>query len=227
MPKWESDCREQIKAAVPRVATYLATFITKNAGEADTRVLVMDLLQALGFSPYEEITQEYQVRGEYADYALQIEGKIVAFVEVKRVGHKLAERDLRQVQAYALNHGAEWALLTNGQTWQAYHITAAQPVIVDLFLTVDLLDSQSSLNDKVDALFYLSKEAFKRGIISELARQRAAISPGALASVILSDKVMEEVRLEVRRRSQHNVPVDELTGLVRETVLRGEVVKGI
>lgn len=74
------------------------------------------------------------------------------------------------------------------------------PVTVDLFLTVDLLDSQISLGDKVNKLFYLTKESFKRKLIDELWRQEAATSPKALASAILSEKVVNEIRLELRRR---------------------------
>ena len=224
MPKWESDSRERLRLALPSIAAALAKFITSDANEAQTRLLVTDLLGALGFDRYEDLSQEYQVRGEFADYGLKVDGGLVAFVEVKRVAQKLSERHLKQVQAYSLNEGVQWMLLTNGQIWQAYHVTAAQPVVVDLFLTVDLLDSQTSLSDKVDSLFYLTKDAFKRNLISDLWRQRAATSPKALAAVILSDKVVEEIRLEVRRRSAHNFAVEELTELIRQTVIRSEVV---
>ena len=224
MPKWESDCRERLRSALPNIASTLAKFITSDANEAQTRLLVTDLLQALGFDKYEDLSQEYLVRGEFADYGLKIDGRLVAFVEVKRVAQKLSERHLKQVQAYSLNEGVEWMLLTNGQVWQAYHVTPALPVVVDLFLTVDLLDSQTSLTDKIDGLFHLTKEAFSKKLIETLWKQRAAASPKALAAVILSDKIVDEIRLEVRRRSTHNFNVDELTELIRTTVLRGEVV---
>jgi predicted type IV restriction endonuclease len=223
MPRWESDCRDRLKAAIPNLGATLAKFVARDANEAETRLLVTDLLEALGFDRFEDLTMEFQVKGEFADYGVRIDQQLVAFVEVKRVAQKLSERHLRQVQAYSLNEGVEWMMLTNGQVWQAYHVTAAQPVIVDLFLTVDLLDSQTSIEEKVDGLYFLTKEAFKRKLIDELWRQRTATSPKALASVILSEKVVDSVRLELRRRSAHNFTIDDLTDLVRSTVLRPEV----
>ncbi|MFI0431780.1 MAG: hypothetical protein ACH36H_01400 [Candidatus Nanopelagicales bacterium] len=60
--------------------------------------------------------------------------QLEAFIEVKRVSQRLSERHLRQVQQYAVNEGVEWMVLTNGQIWQAYHLTGGLPVVVDLAL---------------------------------------------------------------------------------------------
>lgn len=79
------------------------------------------------------------MKGEFADYSIRINKELVAFIEVKRVTTKLAQKHLRQVQNYALNEGVEWVILTNGARWQAYHITAGLPVQTDLALDVDLL----------------------------------------------------------------------------------------
>jgi predicted type IV restriction endonuclease len=180
----------------------------------------------LGFDRFVDLAMEYRVRQQFADYGLKIDGELVAFVEVKRVAQKLTESHLDQVLAYAVNHGLAWMLLINGQVWQAYHrsdATIGSPVTVDLFLTVDLLDSQISLGDKVNKLFYLTKESFKRKLIDELWRQQAATSPKALTSAILSGKVVNEIRLELRRHKAPNIEVDELTDVIRETVLRTEL----
>ena len=169
---------------------------------------------------------EYRVKHQFADYGLKIGGELVAFVEVKRVALKLTESHLGQVLAYAVNHGLAWMLLTSGQVWQAYHRSDAaigSPVAVDLFLTVDLLDSQTSLGDKVNKLFYLTKESFKRKVIDELWPQQAATSPTALASAILSEKVVKAVRLELHRRKAPKVEIGTLTDLIRETDLRTEL----
>jgi len=48
----------------------------------------------------------------------------VAFIEVKRAATKLGAKCLRQVQMYAVNEGVKWMILTNGQVWQAWHLTA-------------------------------------------------------------------------------------------------------
>ncbi len=225
MPKWEADGRERIRAAIPDLAATLGKFVAKDSNEEETRLLVTAILEALGFDRFSDLNVEYRVRHEFVDYGLQVDGKIVAFVEVKRVAQRLNDRHLSQVLAYATNHGVPWMVLTNGQVWQAFHQATAEgsPVAVDLFLSVDLLDSQVSLTEKVNKLFYLSKESFKRGLIGELWRQTLATSPKAVASAILSSRVVDEVRRELRQRKAPNIEMDELTELIRTSVLREDV----
>jgi hypothetical protein len=55
-------------------------------------------------------------------------------------------------------------------------MTAGLPVVIDPALDVDLL-SDTTLAAKTDTLFYLTKEAFKRRLIDDLWRARAATSP--------------------------------------------------
>jgi hypothetical protein len=129
-------------------------------------------------SGLEDLTTEYLVKGEFADYGVRIDKQLVAFIEVKRCSQKLGLRHLRQVQMYAVNEGVEWMILTNGQVWQVYHMTGGLPVVVDLALEVDLL-GEDPLAAKADALFYLSKDAFKRRLVDELWKARAATSPRA------------------------------------------------
>ena len=60
----------------------------------------------LGFDKYADLTTEYQVKGEFADFGLRIDRELVAFIEVKRVATKLSTRHLRQVEMYAVNEGS-------------------------------------------------------------------------------------------------------------------------
>ena len=69
--------------------------------------------------------------------------KLIAFLEVKRVTTKLAAKNLRQVETYAVNEGVEWVILTSGVVWQVYHITGGLPIVVDLALEVDLLNEHT------------------------------------------------------------------------------------
>jgi hypothetical protein len=74
----------------------------------------------LGFDKYADLTTEYQVKGEFADFGVRIDRELVAFIEVKRVATKLSTRHLRQVEMYAVNEGVEWIILTNGSVWRVY-----------------------------------------------------------------------------------------------------------
>ncbi|GLU46544.1 type I restriction enzyme HsdR N-terminal domain-containing protein [Nocardiopsis ansamitocini] len=218
-PKWETAARDRVKAAIRRYSKPLADLVARDANEGDTRLLVTDFLcDGLGYDKYEDLTTEYQVKGEFADYGIRIDKQLVAFIEVKRCSQKLNVRHLRQVQMYAVNEGVEWMVLTNGQVWQVYHMTGGLPVTVDLVFDVDLL-AEGSAASKVDSLFYLSKDAFKRRLIDDLWKARAATSGRSLAQVLQSDAVVDAIRKEVRRQTGHNAEGKEICRILREEVI--------
>lgn len=225
-PKWEADVRERVKAAIKKFSRPLKDLVDRDANEGDTRLLVTDFLtDALGFDKYTDLTTEYQVRGEFADYGIRIDRELVAFLETKRVATKLAPKHLRQVQMYAVNEGVEWVILTNGGQWQVYHLTGGLPVVLDLAFEVDLL-GEESLTEKGNKLFYLSRDSLKRRQIDELWKARAATSPKAIASVLLSEAVLKVIRSEIRRKTSQRVEEKDLARILKDTVLRPECFEG-
>ena len=132
-PKWETEARERVKAAIKRFSKPLADLVARDANEGDTRLLVTDFLcEGLGYDKYSHLTTEYEVKGDFADYGVRIDKDLVAFIEVKRCATKLTTKHLRQVEMYAVNEGVEWLILTNGSNWQVYHVTGGLPVVIDL-----------------------------------------------------------------------------------------------
>lgn len=224
-PKWVADAREEIRAGVRKFQKPLADLVERDANEGDTRLLVTDFLcHALGFDKFEDLTTEFSVRGEFADYGLRVDKQLVAFIEVKRVAQKLNARHLRQVETYAIKEGLEWVFLTNGQVWQAYHVTAGngQQVVTDLVLEVDLLGEEPPAK-KVEKLFHLHRSALKRTTIDEHWRQQAATAPATLSRVLLSDSVLDAIRKEVRRQSGYNATVEDLGRTLRSGVIRPDL----
>ena len=177
------------------------------------------LCEALGFDKYEDLTTEYQVKGEFADYGVRVDKQLVAFIEVKRVSTTLSPKHLRQAQSYAVNEGVEWIILTNGINWRAYHLSAGLPVEMDLALDVELLGEETA-GQKANQLFYLTRESFKRRQIDELWRQRRATSPKSLATVLVSPPVAEAIRKELWRETKQRVDTEEIVRLLKETVIR-------
>lgn len=223
-PKWETSARERVRAAIRRFHRPLKDLVERDANEGDTRLLVTDFLcDGLGFDKYEDLTTEYQVKGEFADFGIRIDKELSAFIEVKRCTQKLGIRQLRQVQMYSVNEGVEWMVLTNGQVWQIWHLTGGLPVVVDLALEIDLLGDTTAAS-KADALFYLSKEAMRRKLLDELWKAKAATSAKSLANVVLSDSVVDAVRKELRRRTAHNAEPSELKKILTQEVIRTELV---
>lgn len=228
-PKWETESRDRLKNAIRRYAKPLGGLIERDANEGDTRILVTEILtEALGFDKFEDLTTEYQVRGEFADYGIRIEKQLVAFLETKRATTKLAPKHLRQVEMYAVNEGVEWVILTNGAHWQVYHIgmSPGAPVQIDLAVDLNLL-SDDSVTHKANQLFYISKEALKRNRIDDLWKQRVATSPRSLAGVILSGPVVTAIRKELRRQTGHQATERDVAEILQTTVLRPECLPGV
>lgn len=221
-PKWETDAKDGIRAALRRYRRPLTDLIERDANEGDTRLLVTDFLcDALGYDKYDDLTTEFSVRGEFADYGIRIDKQLVAFIEVKRATQQLNARHLRQVETYAVKEGLEWVILTNGRAWQAYHVTAAtgQQVATELVLDIDLLDDDTPAN-KVSKLFHLHRSALKRQTIDDVWIRRAATSPNAVAEVLMSEPVLDQVRREVRRRTGVNPAPEVLAAVIKDEVLR-------
>lgn len=222
-PKWQAESRERLRSAIRKFGKPLNDLLARDANEGDTRLLVTDFLrEGFGYDTYDDLTTEYQVRGEFADYGVRIDGDLIAFIEVKRVKTKLAAKQLRQVEMYAVNEGIEWAILTNGAQWQVFHLGTRTPIEIDLALDVDLLDENKTLAQKTDELFHLTRESMKRRQIDELWQARRATAPKSLAAVLGSDAVAEAVRKELRRKTGQRVERAEITRLLRDTVIRPE-----
>jgi hypothetical protein len=221
-PKWEAEARERVKAGIRRFTKPLNDLIERDANEGDTRMLVNRFLtDVLGYDEFSELTTEYSVKGEFADYGIRIDRDLVAFVEVKRVATKLGAKHLRQAEMYAVNEGVEWIVLTNGADWRAYHLSAGLPVEIDLALEVNLA-GEETLGKKAEQLFYLSRESLKRHRLDEVWKAKRATSPKSLAAVLSSPTVAEAIRKELRRETKQKVDTDEITRLLRETVIRPE-----
>lgn len=220
-PKWETTSRERIATGLKRIAKPIEALRARDAVEADTRMLVTDVLcDLLGYDKYEDLTAEYQVKGEFADYGIRVDKQLIAFVEVKRVSQKLNATHLRQVENYALKNGVSWAILTNAQHWQVYHVQAltGEQSELTLVLDIDILDTTTKPSDKVDRFFMISREAIQKGRLDGFWKEKFATSAKALRPLILSDNIIDEIRKELWRTSKQRVDVAELKKAISEMI---------
>src|SRR6185436_14110172 len=111
---------------------YKKKFLDRNLTELDesgTRLMINSFLsEVLGYLPIEEIKTEYMIKGTYADYVIQVNGFRHFLVEVKALSFQLSDKHLRQTINYGANEGIEWALLTNGRSFDFYKIIFDQPI---------------------------------------------------------------------------------------------------
>lgn len=216
-PKWETTTKARVLNGLKRLSKPTLMLREKDAAEADTRHLVTDfLVDVLGFDKYENLTAEFNVKGDWADYGIRIEKQLVAFVEVKRITQKLSVTHLRQVESYALKEGVQWAILTNAQVWQVYYVqpVKGQQSEVTLVFEVDTLDESMRPGQKTDLLFLITREGLTRGLLESYRSAQNAVSPKTLKPILLSNDVLAAVRKEVRRKTKHLVDEKDLKAAV-------------
>jgi len=214
-PKWEVNARLQIKSGLKALKKPLTDLVTKDAVEADTRLYITDFMErVLGYDKYSNLTAEYAVNGDWADYGVKIDGKLIAFIEAKRVSLKLTDKHLRQVQTYAVNEGVDWLILTNAKQWQVYHLKAeGLPIQTDLVLDIDLIES--SPKEIESALFYLHLVSMKKKVILDLWKRVEATSEPKVLKALLSANVVKEIRLTLAKQTGCKVTDGEVLNAVK------------
>ena len=211
---WETKAKETLRNFLKSNLKSLKALADRDAVEADTRTFVTDLLvEGLNYDKYEELTAEYLVKGEFADIGIKVDKKLLAFVEIKRVGLDLKDTHLRQVKNYAANEGVEWGILTSGRAWQVYHISNTTPIEHELLFQVDLL-GEGSPAEKISQLWQLSKQAMSKGTINETWKSTAAVNESSIRAALLSPTVLLAVRKEIRARTKQLVDVKRLKEVI-------------
>ena len=218
VPKWEQNAKTRVSAGLKKLVKPTLMLKEKDAAEADTRHLVTDILvDVLGYDKYENLTAEFAVKGDWADYGIRIDKQLLAFIEVKRITQKLSASHLKQVESYALKEGVQWAFLTNAQVWQAYHVmpVKGQQSEVTLIFEIDILDENLKPSVKTDLMFLISKEGLSKGRLAEYLSAQNAISPKTLKPIFLSDDVLSAVRKEIKRKTKFTVDPKDLKQAVK------------
>lgn len=188
---------------------YKRKYIKKQFSDVDesaTRIMINSFLtEVLGYQELDEIKTEYNIRGEYADYVVQLKRKKQFVIEVKSVQLDLNERHLRQSLSYAANEGIDWIILTNGRMFQFYRVMFGKPISVEQLVSIDFIDATpKNMKDFADILVLFTKKAVVRDE-HELFWQRAiALSPTNISKLLYSEEVVKLMRRELKKSSNIN-----------------------
>ena len=201
---WQESVRSRVAAAMDRFAGPIADLMERDANEGDTRLLVADFFSVgLNFSKYHDLTTDYRTGGESNDYAIVLDGKLFAPVEVREIGQDLDLRHIRTARRLASQEGAEWIFLTNGRSWRVYHLrqegSKVQPTVV---VDADLADPDS-YHRNLDQLFHITREAIAYGRLDALRRWREAVEAAPLSGLVTEDSVVSAVLKELSERTGH------------------------
>lgn len=184
--------------------------------EADTSGIVKDILEdVLGYDRF-DVTAEYRIRGQFADYALKIKDKLSIIVEVKSIALKITETHLTQATTYAAQHGIEWAILTNGANWQLYKLSFGKGIDMFLVFDLDIVSKELKPKQKTNLLYAISKEGFIKGETINLWKEKLALSTDNISKVVLSDTVIDKIRRELSAATGFRVAPEDLKNILSE-----------
>lgn len=224
MAKYADEARQRIQLGLKRFGPIIAQARSRSMNEADTRDIVKAILgDILGFDPFFEVTGEYSVKGQFADFAVKIEDQVRVFVEVKAIETKLEEKHLFQVIGYAANHGIEWAVLTNGDTWRIYRLFAGDSKRTEFVASVTLSDSNCPGPEKVEILFLISREGFRQNALGNHWENLQALHPQRVARCLIEDAVITAIRRELQRVAKFRIADSAVRDVLLNSVIRGDL----
>ncbi len=206
---------KRIKKGVRHYAQVIKRAEQEQVNESDTSNIVNDMLSDFwGFDKFFDVTTEYKIRGQYADYGVKLNNKIVFFIEVKAINVRLNDNHIFQVTSYAANEGVEWVVLTNGRIWRLYHLGFGRPIERELVMEFDVLDGTEKPNEKIEKMVCLSKESFKKKIPFQLWNKRVALSLPNIQEILLSESFLRKLRTELRKKTGYLASEKDLEKLL-------------
>jgi predicted type IV restriction endonuclease len=219
---------ERLVSGVKRIQPIVAERKSADAGEADTVILVTEILtEVFGYDKFRELTSEFPVKNTYCDLATKLEDKIQMLIEVKAINHALKDSHVTQAVNYAANQGIKWVVLTNGQIWRAYAVKCAGQVNQDLVVEFDFLNLDRKSDDHLGLLYLLCKEGWGKQVIDEYEAQRAALNRFVVGAIILSDRLLQVVKTELRRVSPDvHLDVQHIKAVLETEVIKRELLEG-
>ena len=219
---------DRIARGLKRYRDILVAAKKRDVSESDTVVIVGDMMaDILGYEKYVEISTEFAVKGTYVDLAVKVGNDIHFLIEAKAIGVDLKDLHVRQAIDYGANQGIEWAILTNGAVWRIYRIEFKKPISHVLVAQIDLLALNTNDADAVQFFANLCKEGFAKSQMEEFYEQHQATNKHTLACVLTSEKMLNHLRLSLRRIFPSvRVETETLALVLRNEVLKRELIEG-
>ncbi len=192
----------------------------RGMNERDTADIVKAMLgDMLGYDPFFDVTEEISVRGNSADYAVLIDHRLQFLLNVKSLAVVPNASHLLRLSGSSAPPYAEWALLTNSDVWSCYRLGVGHDRHAEMVFRVSMLDPTPT--EEKAALFYLiSKEGVQEQVLDEYWERMRVLNPGRIASMLLSDDVLNLLRRELQRTANYRIDAHTLYALLVKDVLR-------
>lgn len=196
-----------------KLVKYSKKYLNKRYSELDesaTRIMVNNFLtEILGYAELEEIKTEYRVRGEYADYVIQVGRKKHFIVEVKAIQLDLSDHHLRQAVNYAANEGIDWVLLTNGKNFSLYKVIFAKPIDSKKVFSFNLSDPKE-LKSSVEYIMYLTKKSVLKDELTDFWKRFQALEPNHLCKNLYAIEVVRFLKKVLKKSTDLSFSDDDI-----------------
>lgn len=214
----------QINEVKEKLRKYKNKYLRKEFSRLDesaTRIMTNSFLtEILGYTELHEIKTEYRIRGEYADYVVQVGRKKHFVVEVKSISIDLNEKHLRQSLNYAANEGIDWILLLNGRQIELYRVNFTKPIASALVFSIDLLE-KSDYKKAPEILVYLTKKSIERNELNDFWARVTALSPVTIAKILYSEQFVRDIRNSLKRDTGIYFQLDDVANALLTTITQG------
>lgn len=210
---------KQVQNNLKKYITILKAASQKDINESDTSNIINDILgDVLGYDKFFDVTTEYKIKGQYADYGIRISNKIYAFIEVKAINITLNQNHLFQVASYAVHEGVDWAILTNGNVWQLYRIEDTKPIKLSLATSIDLFDKEQRFPIICNVFAVFHKKSLLSGYVEKLWKEKSCVNPEAIKKILHSREGIEFIRKQIKRQSGYRVDSERIQKMLSEMV---------
>lgn len=211
----------QINELKERLKTYKRKYLRKefnSVDESGTRIMTNSFLtEVLGYKELEEIKTEYRIRGEYADYVVQLKRKKHLVVEVKAIQLDLHDKHLRQSLNYAANEGIDWILLLNGRQIELYRVNFGKPISTTLIYALDLLN-KDDFKKCPRVLWYITKKAVEKGELEAFWKRSNALQIENLAKLLYTEEIVKRLRNDLKQETGIYFQVEDVALSLHELI---------
>lgn len=206
-----------MKNGIKRFSKIVEVAKERSLNESDTSNIINDILgEVLGYDKFFDVTTEYKIKGQFADYGVKIDNKLAFLIEVKAIGINLNDNHIFQAASYASTEGVEWVILTNLREWNIYHLSFGSRIDQELVFSFNFDDAKSA--GFLEKFSYLHKEAFKKNFIKDLWQQRIAMSGNNFKKVLTSPAVLKIIQRELAKASGVKVGENEIATMLSDLI---------
>lgn len=196
--------QNQIKQLTTKLKEYKKRYLKKQYSELDesaTRLMINSFLtDVLGYTELEEIKTEYRIRGEYADYVIQLARKKHFVVEVKAIQLDLTDKHLRQSVNYAANEGIDWIILTNGKQVELYKVLFEKPINSRKIFSFDMTDNEA-FKKMPEFLTYLTKKSAEKNELADFWKRFQALEASQLSKNLYDTEVIKFLKKVLKKKT--------------------------